>query len=91
MLGRLRLWVAVFLAILMGGCGSGAAENPSIPAYAAESRPMIQKLLADTLTPGAVVLVRSPQGDWSEAFGTTTRGGAEPMRANDHLDRKSVV
>jgi CubicO group peptidase (beta-lactamase class C family) len=49
-------------------------------------RPKLQQIFTDTLTPGAVVLVRSPElGDWAAAFGTRALGGADAVTLADHV------
>lgn len=49
-------------------------------------RAKLQQIVADTLTPGAVVLVRSPElGDWTATFGTRALGSAEPVTLADHV------
>lgn len=56
------------------------------PAYASALRPKLQQIFTDTLTPGAVVLVRSPElGDWTATFGTRALGSAEPVTLADHV------
>ena len=56
------------------------------PAYASALRPKLQQIFTDTLTPGAVVLVRSPElGDWTATFGTRALGGADPVTLADHV------
>jgi D-alanyl-D-alanine carboxypeptidase len=88
------------VALLAGACGSmesgsssrlraPAGAAPAVgaqPAYASALRPKLQEIFADTLTPGAVVLVRSPElGDWTAAFGTRALGSADPVTLADHV------
>jgi D-alanyl-D-alanine carboxypeptidase len=55
-------------------------------AYASALQPKLQQIVTDTLTPGAVVLVRSPElGDWTAAFGTRALGSATPVTLADHV------
>lgn len=67
MQGKLILVFLLCLALAAG------AE----PAYVQAMRPQVQEVLRKTLAPGAVVLVRSPKGDWTEAFGG--------LRLDDHF------
>ncbi|MFP3561830.1 serine hydrolase, partial [Paraburkholderia sp. SIMBA_049] len=61
------------------------------PAFATEARPQIDALLADTMTPGAVVYVQSPQGNWLASFGTAVRGTNTPIPTNAHFRVGSVT
>ena len=47
--------------------------------------------MAETLQPGSVVLVTSPEGDWIEAFGTRTLGGSDPVTVEDYFRIGSVT
>ncbi len=96
---RRVLAVAVSTAMLASACSAtGTGSSSSLtqsdaalaagtePAYAATLRPKLQQIFADTLTPGAVVLVRSPElGDWAATFGTRTLGGRVPVTLADHV------
>jgi D-alanyl-D-alanine carboxypeptidase len=82
----------VSIAMLASACSANVTGSPSSltrhaePGYAATLRPKLQQIFADTLTPGAVVLVRSPElGDWAATFGTRTRGGRVPVTLADHV------
>lgn len=61
------------------------AASPAAPAYAAELRPKLVALAKDLLTVGAVVVVRSPQGDWTTTIGTRSFHGNDPVQAGDHV------
>jgi D-alanyl-D-alanine carboxypeptidase len=85
-------WLIIsLLAVVNASCGSGGNSGSTTPPYAAVLRPQVQAVLDDTLTPGAVVLVRSPRGDWTEAFGTNTREGKDPILVTDHFRIGSVT
>jgi D-alanyl-D-alanine carboxypeptidase len=96
------LALAACVALLAGACSSmdtGSSSNPRLPAlagaapadfaqpaYASALRPKLQQIFTDTLTPGAVVLVRSPElGDWTATFGTRVPEGADPVTLADHV------
>jgi D-alanyl-D-alanine carboxypeptidase len=96
------LALAVGLALLAGACGSreaGSSLSATIQApagttsvgraqaaYAATLQPTLQQIFTDTLTPGAAVLVRSPElGDWTAIFGTRALGSTEPITLADHV------
>ena len=64
----------------------GAPATGRQPAYAAALLPALQRIVAETLAPGAAVLVRSPElGDWTATFGTRTLGGTVPVSLADHV------
>ena len=71
--------------LFLSACGDGT------PAYVNTLRPQIQTLMADTLTTGAVVMVRSPKGDWSEAFGYRDRSRTSALQINDQFRVGSVT
>ncbi|MBV8346227.1 MAG: beta-lactamase family protein, partial [Mycolicibacterium sp.] len=45
----------------------------------------------EMLVPGAVVLVRSPAGELSTTYGTTTVGGTTPVSLADHVRIGSIT
>ena len=94
------LALAACVALLASACSSMDAGSSSRlrapagvapaafaqPAYASALRPKLQQIFTDTLTPGAVVLVRSPElGDWTATFGTRALGSADPVTLADHV------
>ena len=46
---------------------------------------MVDTTARELLVPGAVVLLRTPQGDFTVAYGTTQLGSATPPRADTHF------
>ncbi|MGV3654655.1 MAG: serine hydrolase domain-containing protein [Noviherbaspirillum sp.] len=86
--GFLSRCICIAAAIVISGCNTG---QPDTPSYVKALRPQVKALLADTRTPGAVVLVRSPHGDWTEAFGTRALDDPEPVRVEDHFRIGSVT
>jgi D-alanyl-D-alanine carboxypeptidase len=96
---RRALALAVSIALLASACSAtGTGSSSSLtqrgaalaggaePGYAATLRPKLQQIFADTLTPGAAVLVRSPElGNWAATFGTRTLGGPVPVTLADHV------
>jgi D-alanyl-D-alanine carboxypeptidase len=96
--GATALGAALGLALVAGACGpsqTGSSGGPSplaatvaptAPAYATALRPKLQAILTETLAPGAVALVVSPElGDWAATFGTRAIGSAEPVTRGDHV------
>ncbi|WP_371028463.1 serine hydrolase domain-containing protein [Paraburkholderia sp. RCC_158] len=49
------------------------------------------QLLSDTQTSGAVVYVESPNGNWSEPFGSAQRGTSTPIRTDANFRVGSVT
>ena len=82
---------ALAVGIAVSACGGDSSLNSDEPAYATEARPQINALLADTMTPGAVVYVQSPQGNWLASFGTAVRGTNTPIPTNAHFRIGSVT
>src|SRR5262245_42569491 len=56
------------------------------PGHISTLRPKLQQIVTDTLTPGAAVLVRSPElGEWTATFGSPVLGSATPVSLADHV------
>lgn len=83
--------VVLAMAALVSGCGNSGTHASDAPGFAAAARPQITALLADTMTPGAVVYVQSPQGEWLESFGTAERGTNTPIPTDAHFRVGSVT
>jgi D-alanyl-D-alanine carboxypeptidase len=98
----LALGAAVGLTLVASACGTphtGSPPGASVqapagpapvartePAYAAALKPKLQQIITETLAPGAVVLVRSPElGDWTATFGTRAIGSSAPITRADHV------
>ncbi|MET3623591.1 serine hydrolase domain-containing protein [Burkholderia ambifaria] len=82
---------ALAVGIAVSSCGGDSSVSSSEPAFATEARPQIDALLADTMTPGAVVYVQSPHGNWLASFGTAVRGTNTPIPTNAHFRVGSVT
>lgn len=82
---------ALAVGIVVSACGGDSSIDADEPAYATQARPQINVLLADTMTPGAVVYVQSPQGNWLASFGTAARGANSPLPTNAHFRIGSVT
>jgi D-alanyl-D-alanine carboxypeptidase len=48
-------------------------------------RKIVESTAKELMVPGAVVILRTPIGDFSTTFGTTTFGGAVPVSADQHI------
>ena len=71
----------------------GAVAEPPVvqfdlwlrPINQARLRTRVASMARDMLVPGAVALVRSPGGELSTTYGTTTLGGTAPVSLADHV------
>ncbi|MEM5439957.1 serine hydrolase domain-containing protein [Paraburkholderia diazotrophica] len=79
---------ALLFALGLSACGGSSSSEPS---YISSSRVQINQLLVTTLTPGAVVYVQSPQGNWLESFGTAQRGTSTPIPTDANFRVGSVT
>ncbi len=86
----------ITLGVLLAGCSTVPTPSPQAAATtrtASALKPIDQaalQALVDTtarelLIPGAVVLLRTPQGEFTAAYGTTLLGAASPPRADTHF------
>ncbi|CAM5295401.1 D-Ala-D-Ala carboxypeptidase [Streptomyces avidinii] len=55
------------------------------PIDPAALRASVERVVKKLMVPGAMVLLRTPQGTYRAAVGTTERGGARPPDAQDHF------
>jgi CubicO group peptidase (beta-lactamase class C family) len=99
------LWIRVAgavlgVALLVGACSAGPPTSPSSSASSTAGfaaidqmrlRVRVASMAREMLVPGAVALVRSPSGERSTTFGTTTVGGATQVSLADHVRVGSVT
>lgn len=83
------LLAASFLAIACSTTRAPSRKTAETPALK-QIDPAALKLLVDTaardlLIPGAMVLLRTPQGEFSAAYGTTLLGATIPPHAGTHF------
>jgi D-alanyl-D-alanine carboxypeptidase len=85
---RGHLHVASFLvgvAFLIAACsrpGSTAGSSALKPIHQAALQTMVDTTAKEFLVPGAVVLLRTPQGEFTVTYGTTQLGTTSPPRAD---------
>jgi D-alanyl-D-alanine carboxypeptidase len=85
---RGHLHVASFLvgvAFLIAACSrpsSTAGSSALKPIDQAALQTMVDKTAKELLVPGAVVLLRTPQGEFTVTYGTTQLGTTSPPRAD---------
>lgn len=92
---RRALQFAAGGAALAGLSHQGArTQSPATPAsddLAALLRPRIEATMATLLVPGAVILVRTPQEEYVEAFGTRVLGDDVPVTTGDFFRIGSIT
>src|SRR6059058_1092267 len=77
--------VLVGVALLIAACsrpGSTAGSSALKPIDPAALQTMVDRTAKELLIPGAVVLLRTPQGEFTAASGTTQLNTNNPPRAN---------
>ena len=88
---RGHLHVASFLvgvALLIAACsrpGSTAGSSALKPIDQAALQTVVDTTAQELLIPGAVVLLRTPQGEFTVTYGTTLLGATSPPRADTHF------
>jgi CubicO group peptidase (beta-lactamase class C family) len=78
----------VGVALLIAACsrfGSTAGSSALRPIDQAALQTMVDTTAKELLIPGAVVLLRTPQGEFTVAYGTTLLGATSPPRADTHF------
>src|SRR4051812_24114090 len=83
MIGKLTGAVLVAASI---SCAAVAADTPGLKQIdPAALQASIEGLAKELMLPGAMVLLRTPQGDVTFGYGTTEIGSDTPPRANIHF------
>ena len=75
------------LAFLTGLSSSCARQRSSAlkPTDQAALQTMVETTVKELMIPGAVVLLRTPQGEFTITYGTTLLGATNPPRADTHF------
>jgi len=80
--GKMNLLVGVALVIAAcSGSGSTVSSSALKPIDQAALPTMIDNTAKELLIPGAVILLRTPQGEFTVIYGTTLLGTARPPSA----------
>src|SRR6188472_4357733 len=88
------------VALLVGACSAGPSPSPPSSASSTAGftpidqmrlRTRVASMAREMLVPGAVALVRSPAGEISTTYGTTTLGGSDPVSLGDHVRIGSIT
>ena len=78
----------VALAACGSDSGSGLAPNPDPalrPIDRAAMQNTVETLAKDMLVPGAVVILRTPNGNFDSRYGVTSYRGTEPTGFDQHI------
>ena len=80
--------LVIGIAILIAGCsrpGSTGGTSTLKPIDQAALQTMVDNTAKELLIPGALVLLRTPQGEFTVTYGTTLLGATNPPRADTHF------
>jgi D-alanyl-D-alanine carboxypeptidase len=86
--GRAGVSLLVGVALLIAACSrpvSPAGSSALKPINQAALQTMVDTTAKELLIPGAVVLLRTPQGEFTVSDGTTLLGATNPPRADTHF------
>src|SRR5438874_3478059 len=78
----------VGVALLIAACsrpGSSAGSSALKPIDQAALQTMVDTTAKELLVPGAVLLLRTPQGEFKVTYGSTQLGTTSPPRADTHF------
>src|SRR5262245_6518578 len=76
------------IAILIAGCSRPASTTGTSglkPIDQSALQTMLDKTAKELLVPGALILLRTPQGVFTVTYGTTSLGTTNPPRANTYF------
>lgn len=79
---------AMLICISMGfivACNSDTKTTALNPIDTLKMQETVALLAQEMLVPGAVVILRTPNGEFSTAYGVTTYGGFEPTSFTQHV------
>ncbi len=79
------------VALLITGCGSTRGESALKPIDQAALQATVGAAAAELLVPGAVVLLRTPQGEFTVMYGSTELGGTTSPGPDSHFRIGSVT
>ncbi|GAB1059211.1 serine hydrolase domain-containing protein [Shewanella algae] len=70
---------------LLSACNSDSQEVVLNPVDTAKMQQKVEQLAKEMLVPGAVVILRTPRGDFKTAYGVTRYGGSEATDFDQHV------
>ena len=77
------LGIVVAMACSVGGSATSATNLKPLDPVAL--RATVEAVAKELMLPGAMVLLRTPQGDFAFGYGATELGGTTPPRADTHF------
>ena len=77
------LGIVVAMACSVGGSAASATNLKPLDPVAL--RATVEAVAKELMLPGAMVLLRTPQGDFAFGYGATELGGTTPPRADTHF------
>ncbi len=94
--GRMNLLACramlVCASVLVAACAATDAQQPALrpkpalrPIDAAEMQGTVERLAKEMLVPGAVVILRTPNGNFATTYGVTTYRGTVPTSFEQHV------
>ena len=84
-LARRALLVSATASLAAACAGPGAKPSALRPIDAAAMRGTVEQLAKEMLVPGAVVILRTPNGEFTDTYGVTTYRGTVPTSFDQHL------
>lgn len=78
-------FLAFVVALACSFGGTGASATNLKPFEPVELRGAVETIAKELLLPGAMVLLRTPQGEFAFGYGATELGGTTPPRADTHF------
>ena len=80
------IFIVCAFGVLQAGVGVlGASATSLKPIDRAALQNAVDTTAKELMVPGAMVLLRTPQGEFIVSYGTTELGGAVPPRAGTHF------
>jgi len=78
-------FLALVVALACSYGGTAASATNLKPFEPVELRGAVETIAKELLLPGAMVLLRTPQGEFAFGYGATELGGTTPPRADTHF------
>jgi D-alanyl-D-alanine carboxypeptidase len=78
-------FLALVVALACSFGGTAASATNLKPFEPVELRGAVETIAKELLLPGAMVLLRTPQGEFAFGYGATELGGTTPPRADTHF------
>jgi len=83
---RSHALLALLGACFCLGCGAADSRNPALsPIDPVALRDSVHRLAKEMLVPGAVVILRTPNGEFKTTYGVTTYHGKTPTSFDQHV------